>query len=521
MQSVSSKFHELAQGGVRPHKWELLMSFDKEFDDSIEYFILDYSLLGGADILKPVDDNPIQYWDYYSYTSYRDRLNSLAWSSSLDFPHSLQASRADIILNNYDNYFTPNTNSPIASYILPGRPTKILAGYGEEAMVQQFVGVTKDKPVLDPNTKTASFRAAGFMSEIASLRLAHTVSLANVRTDEALATIFEQFGISSNSYVLDRGRNIIPFLFLENDNTVGEALYKIMEAEGGKLYIDEQGVIRFVQRLGTPSDPVFGFNQSNVAAAKHSDETQIINRVVVTSNIREVQDFQPIFFGSGTNGNATITTKLLIPAGESAQYEISLEDPLADYNLPTLGRLELNSWFTAQTKTGTNVTSNLSITDSSLTTEKLVLIFTNIDTQDLYLDSLVVWGEPAKVIDTIIYEAYDQASIDQHGEYLYETTNDLFGNEGNCESFAYTILDAYSTPGTIIDMTIKGDYAIQLGDIVSVDLLDTEGIFQVINISTIVSGNGVEETIRVKRYNPRQWFMLDISSLDAGDIIAP
>ena len=143
MQSVSSTFHQLAQGGIRPHKWELLVSFDKQFDDTIEYFILDSSQLDGADLLKPVDDNPLQYWDYYSYRPYRDRLQSMSWSSSLDFPHSVQSSMADILLNNYDNYFTANTTSPIAQYILPGRPVKILAGYGSEATIQPFVGSLK------------------------------------------------------------------------------------------------------------------------------------------------------------------------------------------------------------------------------------------------------------------------------------------------------------------------------------------------------------------------------------------
>jgi hypothetical protein len=125
MQTVSTLFHQLAQGGVRAHKWEVLMSFDKTFDSSKTFFTLDSSTLDSADILSPTDNNPIQYWDYYSYKPYRDRLHTLSWSSKLEFPHSVLASIVDITLNNYDNYFTPGTYSPLAPYILPSRPMKL------------------------------------------------------------------------------------------------------------------------------------------------------------------------------------------------------------------------------------------------------------------------------------------------------------------------------------------------------------------------------------------------------------
>lgn len=521
MQTVSTKFHQLAQGSVRPHKWDVLLSFDKTFNDTIDYFTLDSSDLDGDDILKPVDDNPIQYWDFYSYVSYRDRLQSMSWSNSLAFPHSVQSASADIALNNYDNYFTPNTFSPIAPYILPGRPIKILAGYDSETIIQQFVGNTKDKPTLDSSTKSAQFHALGFINEIAALRLAYTVALSNVRTDEALAAIFEQFGINGTAYSLDRGRNTIPFLFLESGGTVGDALNKIMEAEGGELYVDEQGIIRFQQRLVSPTGPVFTFNTTNVNSYTPSDESQIINHVVIKSTIRGLQDTQPIFFGSGTTGNAALTNSLLIEAGSTADYDILLNDPLADFDDPTLGAETSDSWFTALKLNGDNVITNVIVSDSTLTVSKLTLTFHNTNSFDVYVDAIEVWGEPAKVIDNIIYDARDQDSIDKYGEYVYELDNDLFGNEENCESFAYTILDAYNQPGTIINMKVKGDYALQLGDVVWVDLSDTSGSFKIIGESTSITTDSVDETLQVKRYDPRHWFVLDESDLDGGDILAP
>lgn len=521
MQSVTTKFHELSQGGVRPHKWEVLMSFDKSFDDTIDYFILDSSELDGSDVLQPVDDNPIQYWDFYSYASYRDRIESLSWTSSLAFPYSVQADSADISFNNYDNYFTPNTYSPLAPYILPGRPVKVLAGYGAEATIQQFVGTTQGKPVLDSSKKTAAFRALGFMSQIAALRFADTSALSDVRTDEALAEIFNRFGISEDAYSLRAGINTIPFLFLESDSSVGDALHKIMEAEGGELYIDEMGIIRFSPRIGDGRGPLFTFNNSNVISYAPSDDTHIINHVIIKSAIREVQDSQPIFFGSGTAGDATLTSRLLVPSGGTAEQPITLSDPLSNFNEPTLGVSGSDSWFTAQNIDGDSVGSGVSVSDSSLTAANLILTFENTNPFNVYIDALEVWGSPAKVIDNIVYEALDQNSINQNGYYVYEINNDLFGSESHCESFAYSILNTYAQPGTIIDMKVKGDYALQLGDVVWLDLDDISGAFRIMEHSTSVSTGGVEQTMKVERYETRDFFTLDLSLLDGTDILQP
>lgn len=521
MQAVSSKFHELAQGGIRPHKWEVLMSFNKEFDDTRSFFVLNSSQLDGPDVLQPIEDNPIQYWDYYEYVAYRSRLQSLSWSSRLDFPHSVRYSVADVTLNNYDNYFTPGTNSPLAPYILPGRPIKILAGYGAEPILQQFVGITQGKPVLDKEAKSASFHALDFISEIAALRFASTVALSNVRTDEALVAIFDQFGISPSSYALSRGRNVIPFLFLETDGSVGDALNKIMQAEGGELYLDEQGLIRFTDRLAISPTPVFTFNESNVASFKHSDETRIINRVVIKSAIRQVQAMQPIFSGAGITESAALINNVTVPASGTATYEIPLDNPAVSVDTPTNGFSTASSWFTAEKADGSGVPSGLTVSDVAITATKLTLTFSNTNAYAVYVNALEVWAEPAKVVDTIIFEAKDQSSIDSYGEYVYSIENDLFGNEENCESFAYTIINAYAQPGTILDMKVKGDYALQLGDIVWVDVADVTGSFKIIGKSFNIIGRGIEESIKLKRSNPENWFVLGQSQLDGADELAP
>ena len=70
-------------------------------------------------------------------------------------------------------------------------------------------------------------------------------------------------------------------------------------------------------------------------------------------------------------------------------------------------------------------------------------------------------------------------------------------------------------------MSVKGDPALQLGDIIWVDTRKISGQFQIIKISNSISASGVRQVIKAKRYNPRHWFILDISILDGTDALAP
>jgi len=521
MQAVSPSFHQKSQAGIRKHRWSLAMSFDKEFDDSRTFFTLDSSTLDGTDVLSPVGDNPIQFWDFYSYTAYTDRVISLEWSREIDFPFSVQSSTASVVLNNFDNYFSSHTNSPINQYLIPGRPTKLFAGYENEPLLQQFVGLTQDKPELDQSARTAKFESLDYLNEIFKLELSESVAMSNVRTDEALAALLQQFGIESYQYVLARGRNVIPFLFLEEGKSAADAFRDIMQAEGGQLWIDEQGVIRFDQRLVPVDGPVFTFNESNISTISTTGDTEIINRVKITSNIRSVQQFQPIHAGSGELSSPTLSQPVVIPAGSTGLYQIKLTDPLAGYSEPALGYLSGDSWFTTTTVGGTPVITGTSVTDSSISINTLTLTFTNVNLFDVYIDAIEVYGEPAKIVDTINYEAFDQDSIDEYGEHLLPIENDLFGSESNCESFAYTVIDAYSQFDSIIEMSVKGNPALQLGDIIWVDTTKITGQFQIIKISNSINPGGVDQIIKAKRYNPREWFMLNTSTLDGTDVLAP
>lgn len=218
MQVVSPAFTAFAKGDVRPNSWGNAISFEKNYDASITFFTYDVSEYNGDDVYAPSNDNPLQAWDKYDYTNYSERVIDMSVSRELTFPYSVVSAIADFRLNNFDKYFTPHSSSPIEQYILPKRPVRLYQGFNGENL-QQFVGLTQGMPVVDEVDATASFTAMDFLTQIYEMPIRETEAMRDVRTDEVLANIFTQFGLSPSQYDLAKGRNLIKFLFFEKDQT--------------------------------------------------------------------------------------------------------------------------------------------------------------------------------------------------------------------------------------------------------------------------------------------------------------
>lgn len=521
MQTVSPEFTQMAQNGIRPHTWGFRASFTKEYDTDVTFFILNTSILNGVDILAPNDDNPINQWDYYKYLNYTDRVVDMEWSREIEFPYSVSAAIADFTLNNYDNYFTPEKGSPIDEYILPKRPVRLFAGFQGVETLQQFVGITQNMPVLDTKSKVAQFHALDFLSEMFAMKLTDVIAMAGVTTDVVLAAIFEQFGLSPSSYVLAKGRNVIPFVFFDKDKNAGNAFRELMQSEGGALWIDEQGVIRFEQRLLPMEDVVMELNDSNVEDITGSGDSEIINTVRIRSDIRSVQEFQPVYTSADAETGQSLIEPIQIPASGSLFHTADLTDPLLSVSTPVINRQTGDSWFEVTTLDGTPVTSDVSITLDNLNNNNYVMLFENDNAYPVLVTQLEVWGEPAKIIDEIRYEAYDEESVEKYGEKVMEIDNNLFGSESNAESFSLTIIDAYSEFNGVIEASIKSNPALQLGDIIDVNTRDIVGQYKVIKTGYVMRDSRATHTIRARKYTPRDWFFLDISVLNGQSVLAP
>lgn len=518
MQTVSPQFNQLADGDIRPLSWGALISFTKEFDDDITFFTLDESTLNGMDLLAPSDDNPIQAWDFYEYTDFTERLNYVSIERSLEFPYSVVSAIADFQLNNYDKYFTPNSSSPISSYIKPKRPVRLLQGFSS-TVLPQFVGLTEGMPEISRTEGTATFTAMDFLTWIYAMPIRNTIAMQNVTTDEVLANIFQQFGLAPTQYDLTKGRNRIPFLFFEREQqTAGDIIRPLMQAEMGMLWLDEQGIIRFRPRLEQPSEPVYIFDHDNIVNLDTSEDDQIINHVVINTDVREVQEYQTVHSKTASDNSLHI-----VPAGGTYVLPAQLSDPCLTIEEPDFGENAGVSWFTAALPDGTLVGSGVSVDSVELKTNTYDITFSNSNGLDVNINQLILWGQPGKNIslEPTIYDAYDEDSVEKYEEKILPIDNNFIQSTSQADSLAETILDEYKEFNDIITIEVKGNPAIQLSDIIEVDYDEYSGEYRLISTYGKTQDGKYTQVLKARKYTPRHWFTLDQSALNGTDVLAP
>jgi len=515
MQVVPSLFNQYAQSNVRPHSWGLRISFEKLYDPDVTFFTLNQSVLDGVDVLAPSDDNPLQAWDYYLYRDYTDRIVQMSWDRTLEFPYSVVSARADFEVSNTDDYFTPNGGSPIEDYILPKRPVRLFSGFSN-MLVPQFVGLTQGMPRISQLPKTATFTALDFLTQIYDMKIRNTIAMQNVSTDEVLANIFEQFGLAPEQYDLAKGRNVIPFLFFEREQiTAGSVIRKLMEAEMGMLWLSEAGIITFRPRLEQPSEATYFFDNNSIISMEVSSDDQIINQVNFTAELREVQEYQSIYLKS-LGGQPNI-----VPANSTYVFSADLQDPCLTVEEPTIGESSSVSWFVPRLPDGTEVLTGVSVDSVELKTNSYDITFENNNAFSVDISELELWGQPAKVYDKIDRTMEYPPSILKYEVNPIDIDNNFIQSEDQVKSLGLTILDEYSETASILDLEVKGNPAIQLGDIVDVDYRQFVGLYRIIGMGNNLSNSKFTQNLKVRRYTPREWFTLNQSVLNGTDVLAP
>jgi len=189
---------------------------------------------------------------------------------------------------------------------------------------------------------------------------------------------------------------------------------------------------------------------------------------------------------------------------------------------PTLGEVAGASWFTAVTMGGTPVTSGVSVTGHSESTNQYTIFISNSNSFDVQINQLYLWGKAALIVNTLNYLAQDADSIMKYGVQQLGgdegITNDFFGSYGNADSFAETIIDAYKDLNPTIEAEIAGDLSLQLGDVID---LQARGIDEDYRITSIApTMYPWKYAIKARRYNPREYSYYDITEYDVG-IYAP
>lgn len=519
MQTTTLPFRQIAGGNVRPLSWGLRASFDKQFDPSLTFFELDTSLLDGPDLLASSDADVVQEWDKYIYTDFSDRVISIEITQDQTEPFSVVQSMADITLNNFDGYFTPQGGSPIQDYILPKRPMRLLLGF-DGTNLPQFIGLTENMPELDKISRTVRFHLIDFLTFIFDREIPETTMLEDVSTGEALDFLFQSVGLLPGQYVLDIASfNRIPWFYVEKGTKVGTVVNELMEAEQGRLFMDELGIIRFVNRQSYNTNPVWYFDHSRIIDYQVSSIDDIINFVRIECDILDKFENVPLWSAS---------QPIQVPAGGSVEVWSAYQDPVTAVDSPTESDVEIeaSSYRATQEPTGNTTVSSVTLTSIENFSKASKLVFSNSGPLDCYIVNLDLWGDAIRVVDTIIVEESDQTSIDNFDERRYEIKTNYIQKQSNAITKAAILVDDYKDFGSVLDVDVKGNPALQIGDVITLDTDTYSGDFIITKLIQVLADNKYSQRIRVKFKEPRVYFILSSDSeaqslLDGSHVLTP
>lgn len=504
MQTTTAQFQQFAKNSIRPLAWQFRASWDKAFDPDVTFFTLDQSILDGADVLAPSDSDVAQEWDKYLYLDYTDRIINMEWQREEQVPYSVTLAIADIVLNNYDGYFTRGSTSPIDNYLLPRRPIRLLSGFKNES-IPQFVGLTTNVPSVNTGGRTASIHAQDFLSFLFNRPLDQTVVFEDKNTAEILEELFTIFGLIPGQYNLEMAFNTVKFAFFEKGSKFGDIAKQLMQAELGTLYMDELGVIQFKNRYRASTMPIYDFNETNIVDYSISEESSIINVVEVKSKVREVQPTQAVF---------TLSSPVFLPGAMSTEIFFSFEDPVV--SLETIsGYLA----FANQDGTGTDLTTSISVVDTDLFSTSVKVTFAN-SGANAYLTQLILYGDPAKVVKDIYLRVQDDNSVEEFEEQPILIENDFIQDTDGANSIALSLLNYYKDYSNTIEMEVIVNPALQIGDNIQVDIDSISSVYTISKLSESLQGARYKQKISAKVYNVPLFFVLDQSILDGTDVLA-
>lgn len=513
MQTTTSAFSQKANGAMRKITHRALMSFPRQYLPSVTFFTIGVSTIGGSDIIKGVGD-VVAEWDKYQYDDYSYRIKSIEVTRQEENFNSTTLAQADVVMENHDNYFTPNRGSVIDEFILPYRPIKLAGGFGQEA-VPQFVGLTEKMPSVEEKSKTISFHCIDFMYSLFNRPLDQAVMYQNMRTDEILAALLVEFGISPTQYNFDLGYNIIAFAFFDKGSKFGDVVKKLMQAEMGRFYMDEEGVIRFKNRQNYSSSPVWFFNESNIIDIQTSKQDDIINVVEIKANVREVQANQKFW---------ELQSAVRVPANSTLTLWADFEDPVTTVDDPVYITSATTSLFTTNTVedgSGDAVSTNFSLSGNTQFSKSYQMEFTNTNSFDVFITTLELFARPAKIVKELYIREEDSTSVGKYDERVLTIENEFFNDEGEAQSKAKIILDDESEYANTYILTVKGNPALQVGDAVGVSVFGSADVFVIKKFVNRWEAGKFSQILTVKKKTFRTFFTVGISTIGGVDVIAP
>lgn len=527
MQTVSSDFTTAVEAPFKNIGASALIAWAKTINGTYDFFTIGQSLIGGPDFIKGAGGT-VTFFDQYQYDDETAQVESYTITRKLsNLPWGVIMGSADITLLNANNRYTPQYDPTIGDYIKPERPIKLGVGINGE-YINLFTGYT-ELPRSSISSRKTTIKAWDALKYLSNKKSDLPVFVDTSASDIIEALLIEQ-GFSSGQFSIEASlQQPIGYLMVQ-DIVVTDIFKKICEAEGALMFCDENGIIRFWNRLHLNSNSVsqWDFNYSNMTDVEW-DTTPIINNAVVVA-----KPFKQVAFNKLWESGQSYT----IPPGGSLEIFADFRDDVGSYPAISvvtpvnIASAVSSSWQSNYNTdgSGSDAVSDVTLSSVYLFGERYRMTFSNSGDQNVYLTKIQLYGTPAKVQVVDSKEQKDQTSIDDYGinpdngGNIVEINNNIVQDAATANALAYIYVQLFSGPLQRIKGTVFGVPQIQIGDYVTLlEETSSQSLSMVVvgNEITVGANGQLLQKLDLEERSTYQYFTIGVSEIGGSDYLAP
>ena len=526
MQTIPQRLSDAVDSDKQTLNQKVSIAWDLDsYDADVVFAEVDSSLVDGRHIVKGYGD-AVTEWDKYLYTDETQNLMYYEFVRDAGWPlNEVVKSRGSVALSNTSRRYLPH-DTPfsgeedfIGDHIKAGRFIRVHAGYGRD-IIPQFVGIT-ERPVNSVSWMDTKINFFDVIEYLEGKELDGAL-LQNKKGDEVIKHILDELGFTEDQYDLSESLNMIPFVNIKGGDKALDIIRKVCEAENGRFYADEHGILKFENRFRLAFEPYtesqYTFNYDNSIIESILEPTEVINKAFITAYPREVQANQKVWDFTGGE---------MVRVSSSVTIWADIFDDYGDLPCTNIYEWTNGSYFLATDKElgdGTDVTSDFTVTEFSVLGGSTVkMTFRNDGSKTSYINEIALFGTPAKVKTEIEYETPDAdatASIAEFGVKAYELRNDFIQSENEARGLGRTLVYTNKDPKKSIEIKVKGIPQIQIDDQVTVQEGTTEEELECYIIRIEKLADGYNQRLILKERVIQSFAIVDTSLVDGDDVVA-
>lgn len=235
----------------------------------------------------------------------------------------------DIVLDNSDNRFSVSkAGSQANTYGIYGRSIRVSLGYlnnGTPQLARVFTGTIVDTPSESARNGEINLSCKDIGAQYINSKRT-TVMYTNLTADAWIAILAAQIGCTN--YVLEPGMTLIPYVHINNSSVIQE-MTRAAGAEGGIVWFDSEGAIRFW-------NAAHWIGKTSVATYQVAHLYDLQPRQRYQNMARKITvNYQPRIVGN-TNTVYSLKEVLIVDPGQTLKHIAEFRSPLHKFGSYTL-----------------------------------------------------------------------------------------------------------------------------------------------------------------------------------------